>query len=256
MAAKHPPGGRLAIGGVQTWCATVGAELQRQGHDVAFWGPEFPVPDAMFDVGIFANWKHTKSAAKRCGQTLIISHGVIPDEKGGDAFTSEEVRDYWRGKGPVIRQPIDLSFWTPSTVEKRYLTRFSYRDGLGFLPVLATQFGMEYRHLKAQTQQECREVLWQSAIVVATGRAAVEAMACGASVIIADDRGYQKPLLDNDTTGAMQRNYSGRGGITANEVNVRQAIVDAIQHRPNYINHVYQHHDAQRITKEIMCLLC
>lgn len=62
IAAKHPPFGKLPIGGVQTWSATVGRELKLLGHDVTYWGPENPLPEERFDAGIFANVIHTGAA--------------------------------------------------------------------------------------------------------------------------------------------------------------------------------------------------
>lgn len=256
IAAKHPPGGRLAIGGVQSWADTVGAMLSASGHSVTFWGPEWPMPEVRFDAGIFANLRHTAPMLPACAVALKLSHGIVRDEQGGAGFsaTSEEVRDKWRCDGPVIRQPIDLALWSPADGPRRYFTRFSYRGGLACLPQIAAERGLEYMHLRAETPERVREVLKQSAVVVATGRAAVEAMACGAPVVIADDREYQGHLLDPDPFAAMRRNYSGRGGIAATPPAMRQAI-DAAIARGSLRSHAEQHHDARAIVREIECLL-
>ena len=252
LAAKHPPGGRLAIGGVQTWTATIAAEFRALGHDVTVWGPEWRLRGT-FDAGILANPLHTETASAACERVLRVSHGIIPDEFGGDAFTSEEVRDHWLGSGPIIRQPIDLGFWTPAKAPRRYLTRFSYRKGLECLPALARELGLEYRHIRGDQPDDVRDGLRQSAVVVATGRAACEAMACGVPVVIADARAYQGPLLDTNPTGAMVRNYSGRGGVEPKHSHMKAALVAAME-RGSLRAHVEQHHDSRKIAKELLCL--
>lgn len=256
IAARHPPGGTLPIGGVQSWCATVGAELQRIGHDVVFWGPGSAL-SGLFDAGIAANIGDTRDALKLCHRHLAVCHGIIPAEKPPArdvAFTSEEVREFWKGDGQIIRQPVDLGFWYPKDCKKDMLVRFSYRRGLDMVPAIATSMGLRFCHVSNATQPQAREVIHQAACVLATGRGAVEAMACGVPVVICDDRTYQGPFLDPDPIGAMQRNYSGRGGVTPNEQNVRQAIEAAIA-GGSLRAHVEAHHDARAIVQQILCLL-
>lgn len=249
IAAKHPPNGAMPIGGVQTWSKTVGTELSLRGHTVEYWGPELARPEGRFDAGIFANWKHTAAAAEQCSRLLRVSHGIIPDESVGDVATSEEVADRWKITGGIIRQPIDLEFWTPSDCPKTLFTRFSYRGGLTWIRE-AIPRGLEYVHLKSAKPAECREVLQRSAIVVATGRAALEAMTCGACVVIADAREYQAALVDFNAAGSMSRNYSGRGGVRATPESLEIAVERALDVGP-LLNHVWEHHDAKRIVDDI-----
>ena len=254
IAALHPPNGSQTIGGVQSWSTTVGDELESRGHSVIYWGPEFPLPKVQFDAGIFANIVHTRTAERLCKKVLRVSHGIITEEAGGDAFTSEEVRAKWKGSGPIIRQPINLSFWKPQESTRRYLTRFSYRGGLGYLPEIAKALGLEYKHLKSCNPETCRDVINQSAVVIATGRAACESMACDVPVVIADEREYQGPLLDNDTEGAVLRNYSGRGGIVPDNVRLKLAIEWAMA-RGGMRYHAETYHDHKKITDQIMGIL-
>jgi glycosyltransferase involved in cell wall biosynthesis len=258
LAAKHAPHGRRPIGGVQSWCATVCAELARRGHEAVTWGPELALPVGRFDAGIIANAGDTGVALEKCDRVLAVCHGIIPAEQppGGVpvAYTSEGVRAHWGGDGPVVRQPIDLDFWTPGQ-GGRFLTRFSYRRGLDFLPRLAERMGLRFRHVSNLSAVNAREVLQSSACVLATGRAALEAMACGVPVVICDHRiAYQGPLLDPDTLGAMARNYSGRGGVTPTPANVAEAVqhamgVGSLRH------HVEAHHDVRKVVGEILALL-
>lgn len=256
IAAKHPPGGRLAIGGVQSWSTTVGNELERLGHTVTYWGPEFGTPEGSYDFGIFANLTHTSAALELCTDTLKISHGVVEDERGGVGYaaTSEEVADKWGCDGPIIRQPIDLEFWSPSDpgpLGKTLLVQHSYRAELGCLRRIATELGLTYVRLTDSSPEDVRATLRNAAVVVATGRAAVESMACGAPVVIADHRSYQAPLLDYDTTGAMKRNYSGRGGVSPTANNLRVAIGAAIA-RGSLRDHTEQYHNVQSIVSSLI----
>ena len=252
LAAKHPPGGRLKIGGVLSWCTTVAAELRALGHQVEYWGPEQEHPEGTFDLGVFANVRYTGRATYECDRVVKISHGVIPDEAGGPEFlaTSEEVRDRWGCKG-IVRQPLDLEFWKPSGGRRAHLTLHSYRGRFDFLEGLAKSMGMTFSHCKDEPPEGVREHLRLASVVVATGRAAVEAMACGAAVVIADDRPYQGPLLDTDTLGSMTRNYSGRGGVKPTIQNMREAIRRAIVEGSRR-EHVETHHDVRKIVPQIL----
>jgi len=258
LAAKHAPHGSRPIGGVQSWCRTVASELARRGHEVETWGPEQPVPLGGFDLGVIANVGDTERAKAYCRKTIVISHGIIPaeDPRGGlVAFTSEGVRDHWGGQDAVVRQPIDLAFWSPGPGPKKYLTRFSYRGGLNFIPALARELKLEYRHVRTLEDRAVREILRLSACVLATGRAALEAMACGAPVVLCDHRSaYQGPLMDLDIKGAATRNYSGRGGITPGIHSVREAIKYNMKHgsRRQYVE---DNHNVVDIVDQILELV-
>lgn len=256
LAAKHAPHGRRPIGGVQSWCRTVARELQRRGHDAVTWGPEQPVPLGGFDLGIIANAADASRAFDLCAKTINVSHGIIDAEKParGDlvAFTSEEIRDHWKVEGIIVRQPIDLEFWSPINSPRIYLTQFTYRRGLRFVKHIARAMSLREYHLRGLNAEGVRRVLHKSRVVLATGRAALESMACGIPTVICDHRAaYQGPLMDLDVEGAMTRNYSGRGGIVPDIDNLKSAIDDAIEFGSRR-SHVLRHHDVANVVDDLL----
>jgi hypothetical protein len=112
--------------------------------------------------------------------------------------------------------------------------------------------GLEYIHIKNSKPEQVREVLQQATVVLATGRAALEAMAVGCSVVICDERHYQGPLLDPDAVGSMLRNYSGRGGVVPTVGNLSAAVEAAIQ-RGSLRAHVERHHDVAQVVDQLLC---
>lgn len=260
LAAKHAPHGSRPIGGVQSWCRTVCRELEQRGFDVETWGVDQSPPSGNFDLGIIANVGDTRRVVGQCKRVVVISHGIITAENPYQhdlrlvpvVFTSEEIRDHWNGVGFIVRQPIDLGFWTPKENKQIYLTRFSYRSGLKFIPGIARNMGLKYAHVRNLSSRGARDVIRKSACVLATGRAALEAMACGVPVVICDHRSsYQAPLIDLDITGAAKRNYSGRGGETPTPELVRGAIELSIR-RGSMRRHVEENHGVAAITDQLL----
>lgn len=257
LAAKHAPDGPRPIGGVQSWCRTIAGELRKRGHEAITWGPGQPIPVGGFDFGIISNAGDTARAFDWCRQTVNICHGIIPAEQPRiddlTMYTSEEVRDHWCGAGPIIRQPIDTEFWSPDSWGlKVFLARFSYRSGLGFVMNLATDLNLAYTHIRNEGQEEVRRILRQSGCVLATGRAACEAMACGVPVVICDHRAaYQKPLLNLNIKHSMLQNYSGRGGITPTPDNVRHAC-EAAMENGSMRDHIKRYHDVKNVVDQLL----
>lgn len=260
LAGKYVPGCSREIGGVQSWVATVAAELRRLGHEVTLWCPEWSLPTPRFDLGILANLGLTGAAVASCDNMLAVSHGIIDPERPPNdlpvVFTSEGVRDYWGGDGPVIRQPIDLQFWSPGGDGSAGLVRYSYRGGLAWLANVAAMMGLPYQHLRGVTPTEARDVLRNAACVLASGRAAIEAMACGVPVVICDHRSaYQGPLMDGFLGDAMTRNYSGRGGCAPDPSSLEAEVRDAIScGSPR--EHAEFHHDVRKIVPQLLEAAC
>lgn len=258
FAAKHIPGGSLRFGGVQSWIQTVADVLERRGHSSEFWEPSLPLPDVQFDLGVFAHRSVTYPAIPLCRRSVAVTHGVIDAERPqGDLFTlftSEEVADYWKQPGPVLAQPIDLTYWTPDHSARCELVFYSYRSptSLG-LSLIADKLGIKFRWLRNVDHKTARAVLSRATIAFASGRAALEAMACGAPTVILDHRPYNgRPLLCADIDVARRHNYSGRGGIALKDADVMAAIQTALDapHLPE--TYVRRWHDAEHVVDMLL----
>jgi len=258
VASKRAPGtpGRRD-GGVQTWVATIAAELYKRQHEVII-ADQYAKPTETFDIGIFANSRLSGQLRGLCKHTVLVSHGIVPDEEPIGSFdtvlfTSEQVRDFWQPgtRDNIVRQPLDLDFWKPRNAKRRYLQRFANRSGLTMLPDVAVALGMEFQHLRGMKPEAARDAMQQALCVVASGRCAIEAMACGAPVVICDDRHYQGALLDTDTLGSMQRNYSGRGGVEPTANRIKTAIENAMV-RGDFLDHIKAQHDVGVVVDKLL----
>lgn len=254
IASKRAPGtpGRRD-GGVQTWVSTIAAELRRRGHLVDVTGAADVAPADQYDLGIFANAKHTQGLVRFCDRAVLVVHGIVEDERplpgfGAVAFTSEGVKRHWGGAGPIVRQPIDLEFWSPDGRSRAGVLRYAARGGLEWV----AQAISGYSHIRTATHEAAREALRGAAVVLASGRCAVEAMACGAPVVICDERHYQGPLMGCGTLSSqMWENYSGRSGVVPTPDNLPQAIAHA-QACNKFREHVERHHDVRRIVDQLL----
>jgi len=246
------------MGGVQDWSITVGKQLERMGHTVKFWEPGKPEP-GFFDWGIFANKNHTAHLLANCDKTLLVSHGIIDEEEPCDAdvvaAVSEEVKEKWGIDGPVIRQPIDVDFWSPSDEPRSGVMRFSYRGGLREAKRAALRLKMPYAHNRRLSQPEALDLIRRSRCVLATGRSALQAMACNIPVVICDHRAaYMEPMMASDLSSQMRVNYSGRTGFSVDPIHLASMIREEMD-SGGQRGHVVKHHHHEIITREIVeCL--
>lgn len=257
LAAGCRVGGQHFIGGVQSWIITVARRLSILGHEPVVWHPgSTDSVRAKCDLGFISHAKKTASASALCRRSWWVSHGIIPDERPPNSrviFTSEDVRSYWNGEGPIVRQPIDLDFWRPGDGKRTLFLFYSYRAPDAFcLPDVAARLGLEFRRLSDATPEEARAYMRDAALVCASGRAALEAMACGAPTLICDNRPYNGgPLFDGDIMHACRANYSGRGGIAPTTDEIERAAASAMAtQRPREF--VAEHHDAARIVDRLL----
>lgn len=269
IAAKFSPDGARPMGGVQSWVSTVRRALEKLGHEVTVWEPECGLPQQsrVFDLGILANARHTKALEIFCERTLWVSHGIIDEERPPEGracvFVSDGVRKHWRRLGRVLPQPIDTEFWSPRPIERDLIVRFSYRQSQTVCEaaskLMARHHGvpLEYRHVHDASPLEARELLTRAALVFASGRAALEAMACGAAVVVYDHRSaYQPPLLGMGATRQMAQSYSGRGGVrNPTPQRVAAEAMNALELGGAYFRqHVLTFHRASLVVAELLSI--
>lgn len=259
LAAKYKPDGHKRVGGVQTWISTVRARFIEQGFEVLTWQPGDPVPERDFDLGIIAHAHDCRHVIPRCRRKVNVSHGVVTPEKPGlkmpIAYTSEEVKQKWGKPGQIVRQPIDLDFWLPGNVPAEgTLIHYGYRAGIACHREVAERLGLTPLRIKYGDAAEVKRRFQGASIVLASGRAALEAMATCVPVVICDNRSrYQPPLMDMDIEGSMTRNYSGRGGVMPDARHLLYACQEAMD-RGSLRGHVTQHHDSRKIAQQLLSM--
>lgn len=259
FAAKYVPTGSRPIGGVQTWIATMRAVLEQMGHACLEWQPGMTLPAGRIDLGVIANACLTVRVARLCRQVVNVSHGIIPEEAPmigvPQLFVSEGVRAHWGKGGELLRQPIDLDHWRPASgPERRGIIRFSYRRSQTLCSEAAWLLGQPYRQIHSAKPIEAQVALSRAALVYASGRAALEAMACGAPTVIYDHRSaYQGPLLDMNLRRQMENSYSGRGGSSPKLNELLDASRQAMRlPEGHWRSHVEQNHDARAIAARLL----
>jgi len=250
MSAKYTPKGKRPIGGVQSWISTLAKKFEEMGHQVGIYEPA-DTPNEQYDLGIFANLKYTKRLLQYAHRSVLVSHGIIEDEKPQDCTdvvmcVSEGVRSHWGLFCDIVRQPIDLKFWSDTGNLREPVVRYSYRTAPIKVPA-------DCLHVKDKTHEQARDILRSAKCVYATGRAALESMACGAPTIIYDHRqAYQGALLGPpDLPTNMQNSYSGRGGFIPTHAEVAQRTQQAIE-EGSQRSWVEQHHDSLKIAQQIL----
>lgn len=253
------------MGGVQSWARTVGAVLADRGHEVQYWEPGLPAPSPA-ELGIFANVHLTEPVLQFVERSVGVCHGIIPDEKPIDGrvdrwvFVSEGVRNHWDVPGEIVRQPIDTFFWRPNRdtdARTGGAVRFSYRrNGLPYAEKVSTKLGFAFKHVHSASPDQAREILQNAQLVFASGRAALEAMACGAPTVIYDNRSaYQPPLLGEYIPSQMRQSYSGRRGIAnPNEKQLVEVITKTVLSAdPSFWRQwVLAQHEAVRRTAQLI----
>jgi len=261
FTAKHTPSGDTPKGGVQSWIKTIRAEFEEMGHECTEWDSNGRRPKGGFDLGIVANARYFPDVLGMCEKTINVSHGIIPDEAPMPShsevmFVSENVREHWLGRGEIIRQPIDLMFWAPipDVTPEEVLLRYSYRHAEIPGAEVAAKLGLQYRHVMGVSHAQACVHMAKAKVVLATGRAALEAMSVGRPVVICDHRSaYQGALMCPDIRKAMHFSYSGRGGWFPTSGDLREAVEDALAMPKGFWRDwVKRHHDSKAIALQLL----
>lgn len=214
------------LGGVQTWTRTVSDAIRKLGYECKTYDINAPnIPGA--DIYIIAHNTILKKHIKQGVPATLIVHGVIPKLErpvyGASRYfaVSEETQQFTDKLGfnctRIVRNPIDTDRFGFVGCRKRpeKVVINNYRRTLPFIDDLKKRFDVYELNASNQTD-DVKSIIKDADIVIATGRAAYEAMAMGKNVIISGEGNYRggeylDGLVDNDSYLKFRRfNCSGR----------------------------------------------
>lgn len=269
LLTQHAPVG--SIGGTQTWVRTVAEELSRRGHLVGVACATATGLTQSYDLAFVSQNSTADLAREHAVRTVYVSHGIHdlerPDSMCNDLVAvSEEVREKWWNEpfighqAEVVRQPINTSLYCPLATEapKVDVLRVSTYGEMEWLEPLCEEHGWSYRHLRhARDPHAVAGWMRRARVVVAVGRAALEAMSCGRMVVVADHRVHNPgAMIDGDPIGSRWWNYSGRGGFEANPDTVLPQLQAAMSGQYSmgtfYREHVMMQHEVSKIVNQLL----
>ena len=211
----------LTEGGSGRFMKCVVDVLRELGHEVTATTEPETVANEKFDLIICSHKEKFEAVKNNPAPKLFISHGLISDEAppvDADLFcvsVSEEVQKHNRLLGVesrVIGQPVRLNWQTsvgPSLRKILVIRRYPVeRDPFAFL---STQYDLRYSDPSTAIEPQ---IEWAD-LCITIGRGALEAMAQGRLVLVADNRGYIGEAGDGYVDGGNVKeiekcNFSGR----------------------------------------------
>jgi len=208
--------GKSREGGVGRYYKCLSDALRRMGHQVYTSTQHDEYEGEAFDLVICSHF-----IPKVQGKKIFVSHGMIKDESmmyGADEYVSvsHEVRNknlqYSGLDSRIIPQPIDIPEYTApnETLQNILIIR---REDVIFDPFyfLNDKYNISYSNLDEPIEDQIQ----RADLVISLGRGALEAMAAGRPVFVADNRKYIGPFGDGYLTseilmGSANNNFSGR----------------------------------------------
>jgi hypothetical protein len=261
VTAKHISG-EAREGGSSRFMKCVIDTLKILGHEVLATTNPKPFVKEKFDLIICS---HLLNAIKENpAYKVYIAHGIIGEEyfyPGADRYisVSDEVRDnnLWRGiSSEVIGQPIVIGApsWPGKRLKKILVIR---REAVAYDPFafLAEKYNLRYSDLSIPIE---KQIAWAD-LCITLGRGALEAMAQGKAVLVADNRpyigaygdGYISPgnimdIAKNNFSGRRFKFTLTRGWIESELRKYRQ------RHAPLLYSFVAENYEAEKIVKQYL----
>ena len=278
-------------GGLGSWTHTIVDELVKRGIEVDVWtagGGQYAerigrqtcegelltrgsyyYDLALVQHGNICEWLIENRLAKHNCLTLHGKdyHGDRSCE-GADSYVTitQELADHFGDGWTVINAPIDMAKYKPTR---------PISDELGVVGLLSN-----YRRADPLVRQACElygcdfkmiggnRATWDTVgaintcdLVVAVGRGALEAMACGRSVVIYDDRSYYPACSDGyflPENGAVVRksNYTGRHFELTTDANSMAAMFRHYHEHSGLRNRMYcwANHGVEHIVTQYLKL--
>lgn len=228
-------------------------------------------PDS-FDLAIVNQPQdcYNDDVRRTCKRIFQICHGLGQSERPHPDMdhyiaVSEEVFDNLDVEPKtLIRNPINFDIFRPlyQPNNKVYtLAHVSNYKSIPGLSELCDKLGITF--LRVKNDPEPWRAMNKADLVVALGRSALEAMACGREVLIYGNRGYMaEPYCDGLASeryyASRMCNFSGRGlGAVVDLDGLETIIRDQRSLQADgekCLNYVSQHHDSNQIIKQILAL--
>ena len=233
----------MKVGGTETFCFALIQELKRRGHTVEYFtffkGEVSDKIENELDVKfmsknsydlILANHFTTVRFLAHRGKIIQTCHGVYPALEQPSKFAdghiaiSEEVSNYILKKGftnQVILNGIDcVRFDVKNTLNpqlKKILSLCQSETANNFLREACKNLHVGFSQLDKSINPiwEVEKAINEADLVVGLGRSAYEAMACGRTVLVFDDRNYFDSFSDgylnkDNVDNSIINNCSGR----------------------------------------------
>lgn len=206
-------------GGSGRFMRTVIDTLANMGHDVL--ATNYPNEKDIYDLIIVSHQEPFNMIKYNDARKVYISHGVIEDERflpGADKYisVSEEVQkanlQHRAIKSDIINQPIRIGeYKRPSDVLEKILIIRTYELKDDPFACLFEKYDIRISDPEVPIE---KQIEWAD-LCITLGRGALESMAQGKPVLVADNRSYIGPIGDGYVTPEniseiAKCNFSGR----------------------------------------------
>jgi hypothetical protein len=217
------------VGGTEKWVYSMARNMKERGIDVEVFTfmkgmtsqklEEAGIrvvssPGSEYDLSLINHNTCLAVCKKVRGPKVFTSHGPLhPLEfpmPGADFYVgvSEEIRATWIVRGfhlSVIRNGIDLEEFYPTANrnEKKHILSMCKNPVAGAIVAAAAEAqGVTFEgvHYLARPVWDMAQMIQRADVVFACGRSAYEALACGKTVVVYDDRTGRGPSADGILT--------------------------------------------------------
>lgn len=226
----------FTVGGSESFTWAMATELARQGHDVEVFDangmPHYSCGTGAsasieYDAAFIshyttARWMFAAHPYLDPRQVIQTIHGMHPLESPYTSrpirhvVVSEELRAVYP-EYPVIMNGVDLERFKPDKEKNGVFSLCQSMEMNNMLGHVCQSMGLDFSYRDKHTNPIADVSPYTNAaqIVVGLGRSAIEGMASGCAVIVADARAYQGAWMDGVITpqayaGQARTNFSGR----------------------------------------------
>jgi hypothetical protein len=252
-------------GGSSRFMRTVIDALKAMGHSVTATNDPGPLADKTWDRIIVSHHDQLRAIKDNPARKIYISHGIIGDEcmePGADRYISisEEVRGYnrlYKIESEIIGQPIKIGKQARpgATLKKILIIRRPDPGQEDWFSFLSEKYEVRDSDIDEPIEDQ---IAWAD-LCITLGRGALEAMAQGKPVLVADNRDYigakGDGYVNKDNIREIARcNFSGRRF----EAPITRGWIEAelAKYNPNDSDYLYayarEHHDARKIVTQYL----